>query len=364
MDTPEPKRLRLQHIKIQNIKVLDALEIDLPAPQMKGDPDVFVFGSKNGSGKTSLLESCALLFLFGMYEKGRHDFQELLDRYIDLKDLVMRSGTETARVEGDLVINEETANFEIVFSRPGGIRTRHYNQLLVAFCKAEEKSWGSLLVQSLYSMFGFSADPLFLHGLMYFHSYRKIQEGNPELGMMVSGERENRTTVSLYQKREKSSVSIFKGEVLRSMMGKADLFETSGSEQSQDVLNQLNGLIRRYAGGTIEKLRPSIDNTVDFRITPTGGGPSFAFDGLSSGQKEIISTLFLIWFHSKEQPCIVLIDEPELHLNAEWQRDFIYQLHKLAPWNQYIIATHSQDVFESVPQERRFLLASGKGGEA
>ena len=32
---------------------------------------------------------------------------------------------------------------------------------------------------------GFTPNPFFVNTLLLFHSYRKVQEGNPELGMMV-----------------------------------------------------------------------------------------------------------------------------------------------------------------------------------
>jgi predicted ATP-dependent endonuclease of OLD family len=56
----------------------------------------------------------------------------------------------------------------------------------------------------------------------------------------------------------------------------------------------------------------------------------------------------------------VLIDEPELYLNAEWHWSLIRNMCQLAPDNQYIIATHSQDVFEAVDEDRRILLVPEK----
>ncbi len=364
MDTPKPKRLRLQRLEIQNIKVLDSFEIDLPAPSMANEPDVFVFGSKNGFGKTSFLESCGLLLLLGMYEKGRYEFKEYSDRHVDLIDILVRSGEKVAQINGRIDINLQCIDIAISLDRSGKVKISGDSRILQEIYKPPGVYSNEILNQFLFSLFGFDGEPLILPGLVFLHSYRKIQEGNPELGIMVSAERQYERSIRFFPKKWESSVNRFKLEVLRFMMAKANLFENNEHDQSQDELQQLNELVRRYTGGTIEKLRPSPDNTLGLRVTPTNGGPSFAFDGLSSGQKEIISTLFLIWFSSKNQPCIVLIDEPELHLNAEWQRDFVRQLHQLAPWNQYIIATHSQDIFESVPQERRFLLVAGKDGKA
>ena len=144
------------------------------------------------------------------------------------------------------------------------------------------------------------------------------------------------------------------------MMGQAKLFELVEDQEPDDIVEKLNELMEFYAGGTIRKLRPSLNNTVDFRVSNQWiGGASFTFDGLSSGQKEIISTLFLIWEHTKNRPSVVFIDEPELHLNAQWHRSFVKHLVRLAPWNQYIMATHSEDIMDSVDKDRRILLVEG-----
>lgn len=71
--------------------------------------------------------------------------------------------------------------------------------------------------------------------------------------------------------------------------------------------------------------------------------------------------LFLIWSHTLKNPSVVFIDEPELHLNAEWHKPFIYELTRLAPWNQYILATHSPDVFAAVQPRHRVILRPGTG---
>ena len=134
------------------------------------------------------------------------------------------------------------------------------------------------------------------------------------------------------------------------------MFELSEVGNSGTAIDKLNELLERYTGGIISKLRPREDNTMEFRIHPKGGGDSFTFDGLSSGQKEIVSTLFLIWHYTQERPAVVLIDEPELHLNAQWHRRFVNSLFDLAPHNQYIMATHSVYVMDSVEENRRLLL--------
>jgi len=146
-------------------------------------------------------------------------------------------------------------------------------------------------------------------------------------------------------------------------MVKANLFEFVEDQEPDETIEKLNELVQFYVGGTINKLRPSPDNTVDFRVKPINGDDTFTFDGLSSGQKEIISTLFLIWYHTKNNPSVVCIDEPELHLNSQWHRSFVKKLVSLAPQNQYIMATHSEDIMDSVNADRRVLLLNNQEGE-
>ncbi|MDD1437537.1 hypothetical protein MEN24_14405, partial [Dolichospermum sp. ST_sed10] len=46
----QPKSIKIRNLKITNFKGLDDIELDFPAPQLKGDPDIIVMGSRNGGG--------------------------------------------------------------------------------------------------------------------------------------------------------------------------------------------------------------------------------------------------------------------------------------------------------------------------
>jgi predicted ATP-binding protein involved in virulence len=81
MMTEKKTGLRLSQLTIKNYKKIDVLEIDFLRPRMPEDADILVFGSKNGGGKTSVLECCALLILAGIvdnFDKFRMD-ESLLD---------------------------------------------------------------------------------------------------------------------------------------------------------------------------------------------------------------------------------------------------------------------------------------------
>lgn len=347
--TEKKSGIRISRLTIKNYKKLDYLEIDFPRPVMAGDADILVFGSKNGGGKTSVLECCALLMLAGIVGEQFNRFQEG-EPLLDTANLV-KAGQEQASIKGKFKQDDNECTISLIINHRTGFSKPTITGEKSLF-KYFKQPFNESLDYSLNRILSFSSEPLIIPPLLHFNSYRKTQESNPELYLIAGG------LTGLLARRQSISnpVSSFKLEILRSLMGKASLFEGINEDESEVVLSQLNKLIQRYCGGQIEHLRPLADNKVDIRIKPSTGGESFSFDGLSSGQKEIIATLFLIWKNTQEQPCIVLIDEPELHLNAEWHGDFVRQLYKLAPQNQYILATHSEEMFRSVDENYRAVL--------
>jgi len=363
---PKPsatKGIKLRRLVVKNVKVIDQLTLDFPAPRMKDDPDVFVLGSKNGLGKTSVLESSAMAFIAAAAGKEVFGSADHPRFPVDLFDLVVRAGAPHGEIVGNFVVDGEAVSVTLRLSRKGRTQVTGNTQAFQKVVKTYPP-WPDGPVEMaenvLLSLAGMSAEPLLVPPLIYFHSYRKVQEGSPELGAMVEGESMSRRRRYYRRRTPGYPISTFKVEILRSMMGQRYLFEELDVTESRDVLNVLNELLQQYAGGKLGKLRPSPDNTMEFRIEPIGGGPSFSFDGLSSGQKEVISTLFLIWRYTRNQPGIVLIDEPELHLNVEWHGNFIWLLNRLAPQNQYLIATHSEDILASVEPDRRMMLRAEK----
>ena len=48
--------LALRRLEIHNFKAIDHVELEFPAPRFEDEPDIWVLGSKNGLGKTSILQ--------------------------------------------------------------------------------------------------------------------------------------------------------------------------------------------------------------------------------------------------------------------------------------------------------------------
>ncbi|KJR43640.1 ATP-binding protein [Candidatus Magnetoovum chiemensis] len=329
-------KFRIRNLKLKNFKVFDDFEIEFPPPQMKNDPDVMVIGSANGLGKTSILEACAILLYCGLQQER-----------LVLPNFFIRAGTTNAQIKGTFEYNEQSYEITVDLKKnhppiQKGIFKFLYMEHTSAF------TLGRVLPKRfLNSLMGLSSDPIVLPLFIYLHSYRKIHEEKPELSAMFDKN---------YDPNGMKQTSLFKREILNALMGSANLVEQFSSDDAADVLSKLNELLKQYAKVSIGKIRIMKDNAVDLRITPSKGGESFSFDALSSGQKEIISSLFLLWHYTKDKPSIVLIDEPELHLNVKWHRNFLQQATKIAPNNQYIIATHSEDIASSVEKHQCRLI--------
>jgi len=74
---------------------------------------------------------------------------------------------------------------------------------------------------------------------------------------------------------------------------------------------------------------------------------------LSSGEKHILRIFIEMLLHN-ECPC--LIDEPEISMHVDWQRELIRTMHELNPSLQLILATHSPEILADIDDSQIFRL--------
>lgn len=348
-----PSSIRIASIEIENYKSLDKLQLALPAPSTTEQLDVFVLGSKNGVGKSSVLECCAIALLSGFSPGSRIVSERHQDP--EFYRFLIRSGSKEALSKLTLAIDDRVCTAAVRLF-PNGDEVTSTGEQGIPY----DDEWRRSHLSEddlLQTILGRNSEPVIRPPLLMFPSYRKVLEGGLALESLLDPRAARRGSKRLRTDGTTSSLSTFKIALVQAMMAQSGMFEgVMSRSNSGAVIVSLNGLLREFAGGTVDKLRPGPDGTLELRVSPVDGGPSFSFDGLSSGQKEIIATLFLIWSTTQHRPSIVLIDEPELHLNAEWQRIFVSKLAELAPKNQYILATHSEEIFASVTKDRRLML--------
>lgn len=339
-------KIRITRIRIVNYKGINDTKIEWPDFESLHLPDITIMGSKNGAGKTSILECCAIL-IAGYYDMLPGHIRPIETEFIGGKH-------NSASIQGSLSIGKQEHNISIQIHRNGSIIVKEENK------ESEERLRRSGKID-IGEILGETTEPVKGTKLFYLHGYRKTLEGSMELGAVFNDELEERELRfrPSYMRRYNANFSLFKQMIMRGLMDKADLFEPSSHKQvlNEASLSVLEELLKKYAKVSIDKFRPYSDSSFNLLVRSTKPPKStFSIDGLSSGQKEIISTIFMIWMTTLNNPSVVIIDEPELHINVEWHKSYISDLLKYAPNNQYILATHSELIMGSVEKEQRLYI--------
>jgi predicted ATP-dependent endonuclease of OLD family len=111
---------------------------------------------------------------------------------------------------------------------------------------------------------------------------------------------------------------------------------------------QLEELITRMFTGnkTIEFLDTGINVKTDV-------GEDIGLATLSSGEKHVLG-IFIETLLADVST--LLIDEPEISLHVDWQKDLISFMNKLNPRTQLILATHSPEIMANIPDSKIFRL--------
>lgn len=330
---------RVLEISISNYKGISKFHLQFPSICLPGDADICVIGSKNGIGKTSLLECCAILVIAA---KGQFRFRsEFRTRFRETMNVV-RGEAKEAIIEGVILEKEGERRVKVTISKDGRFSVTPKNP--------QENRLGEGCALNV--ILGEYPEPVISPRLLYIHGYRKIKESNPDLGLIARSENDLEKDERYVFINRREPASVFKHKIIMHLMTDAGLFgETKEPQRSMEIFESL---LMKYANVKYDRLLPHVDSTMDIMVK--NEDLSFPFDSLSSGQKEMISTLFLIWETTKKEPYVVLIDEPELHLNSQWHGMFIKSLVELAPKNQYIIATHSEHIVRKIESERRIFL--------
>jgi predicted ATP-binding protein involved in virulence len=97
-----------------------------------------------------------------------------------------------------------------------------------------------------------------------------------------------------------------------------------------------------------------IDNIGNLRVKKPND--TYAnLEALSSGERQLIVMFSHLIFKNESNPSgVFIIDEPELSLHIDWQKDFIKFAIEANPDTQLILATHSPDIF--IGNEKKTIL--------
>jgi len=120
--------------------------------------------------------------------------------------------------------------------------------------------------------------------------------------------------------------------------------DTSLKDLMNSVLNNKRFIEVRNQNGVFEIIFENNDSNKEFTL----------FD-LSHGEKLLLT--FIVEFHKyRWTNSVIMIDEPEMSLHPDWQIKLIPLLESLGENNQFIIATHSQEIIYSFNEDEVFYL--------
>ncbi len=328
-------KLRIKKLKLKNFKCFEDFEIEFPEPKLPGSPNATVIGSKNGVGKTSILEAIALSLLsFFYYSFNNPIINKIWFSIINANALhLINNAKHSASVSIDLKFGS-VKPIEPYFSFDIPIKN-----VEDAVMTSSNLTFSNLIgldpENNFESILGINTEPVLISQLFhFFHSYRKIQQG------------------LLIDESSNENGRYFQRWIMDLKKEQASIRKPGNPADAKRKLERIDGLLNKYAGFRISHFE-GMDNG-ELLMVEDENNKSMPFDSLSSGQKEMISILSMLAMNDSHGIC--LIDEPELHLNADWHANFLYTASKYAPNVQFIVATHSTSLFGSVPKEQRIFL--------
>jgi predicted ATPase len=119
-------------------------------------------------------------------------------------------------------------------------------------------------------------------------------------------------------------------------------------DKATEPQKQLERLVQRLYSGNKKVIFSEKSILVE-----SGGGERIGLESLSSGEKHLIR-MFVECLSAGRNA--VLIDEPEISVHIDWQRELMTVLQSLNEEAQFVVATHSPEIMADIPDERLFLL--------
>ncbi|WP_165233868.1 AAA family ATPase [Aquisphaera insulae] len=302
---PSPA-VALTKLSIRDFRGIESLDLDFLGPDGKPN-QLVVLSGPNGSGKTTVLEAALIVAGGHVQAVGPRDWT------------AVRRGAGGYRIVG-------------LFRNEAG----------------EEKSQGCFPGEALIAPFGITS--------WYFPSSRSSRPiGSLDI------------TVGKYAPADKIKESLLRSIKQRLVNEAAKARFRPASQDSSSFYDRTIERISNYWRQFYPDSKAYFE--VDFAEGPPGPEPGIfdvflvladhhrlEVDYLSSGQLEIFLFLASLTLNGDREG-IVFIDEPELHLDPQWHRLVLRILTDLQPRTQFLVATHSPEVYDAARSYERHYLA-------
>ncbi len=309
----------LRSITIENFRGIDHLELKFL--DARGNPsDLVVLGGPNGGGKTAVLEACLLAVGRSDLVLGPTDAYAIRSGAADytisarLHDFDNEYVTEYRSVEGFWRGRNETTGQE---GGPGRVECLYFSSRR-----------GSRLVGAVPITAGQS-------GIF-------PRDEEPDRLRLVKQYLVN-AKAHAYMRTEKLPAP--NGSSFEASIQKLnEVWQTFHAEEKQ-----------RF---TVEPVADDPEAGFDAFLTYPDGR-RIPLDSLSSGQLELF-TLFGSLIRLRFEQGLVVVDEPELHLDSQWHAPLLRALRRFLPGTQFLVATQSPEVYDSAfSWQRHYLIPPG-----
>lgn len=167
-------------------------------------------------------------------------------------------------------------------------------------------------------------------------------------------------------------VSSFQGNVSKNVIEKIRQYEKtqSGKQDADALLSETRAEIEKIEEFRSETLKPldAVRKLVEKLFQHSGisfakrlsfgdAAEAVSSDTLSAGEKQMLS---FICYNAFYKNSVIFIDEPELSLHVDWQRQLYPILKAQDSGNQFIFATHSPFIYGKYP-DKEVQLGSDRG---
>ncbi|MFI4977491.1 MAG: AAA family ATPase [Solirubrobacterales bacterium] len=376
--------MRFRSLRVANlraVRLFDAKDLN----------DFIVVAGQNGSGKSCVFDAIRLLkSVYGGYSTNEY-MQWFGEFAIDLQDRdalrrMFRDPTQPVHISGTLEFTASERQYMIeqgsellwplAWERVTGQRMDHwsFNRMAIAtqldqYREEVEKLLGTLLgeleevlkspthtVSIEISQNGNLATARCLPAEVSFQAYQPAHLGIIEhhsasraytrqalqgINLDAKAFEQERRQQTLYNAQAK--YQNVKTELATGYLRNLIAAETGGQGEGEDLNETLKELFRTFfPDKEYEGVRPLAGGSLEFPVR-LPGGERHDIDDLSSGEKEILYG-YLRLRNSTPRRSVILLDEPELHLNPSLLQgfpDFYYRHLGVAQENQLWLVTHS-----------------------
>jgi energy-coupling factor transporter ATP-binding protein EcfA2 len=292
------------HVGIRDLYIRDFRGIDELNLSFVGPNDyptqIVILGGPNGCGKTAVLEACLAVMGHGVLARRR------------VEQGAIRLGREDFLVEATVQLGDRTETLSCSSSQIG---------------REVVPCW-------------------------YFSSERSARPVGP---VGITAGKKNQGTEGTEKNRLQAIKQFLVNAKAHALFPSSEPHSESRFAAAMKALNRAWAMFYPEQALAVEPV--SDDPDAGFDVFLLDGEPGrLPVDMLSSGQLEIFMFAGAL-ITEPDAAGIVLIDEPELHLDPQWHRALLRAISLLKPASQIIAATHSPEVFDSVRSfERHFLL--------